>query len=227
MFLCVRFFSRVFCLRLPATGGLSERSPVTSSRDLLRLRQQFNRRHPACKQNHNVQGDRAQDQLERSRTSGTARKPGQSGTPKTIRSTRAARTSGPTRISGTARTSGNLLGLLFARRSNVAQTNPVGISGTYFISASVLPFVASGDSFTFCYDTLASSGSASQYGVGDTSDGYIQASISDVLFVGAGDSVKPLCYSGGTAGDVAFNAGITATLITAQTRPRRRIPAGM
>jgi hypothetical protein len=141
MFLCVRFFSRVFCLRLPATGGLSERSPVTSSRDLLRLRQQFNRRHPACKQNHNVQGDRAQDQLERSRTSGTAR------------------------------SSGNLLGLLFARRSNVAQINPVGISGTYFISASVLPFVASGDSFTFCYDTLASSGSASQYGGGDTSGG--------------------------------------------------------
>jgi hypothetical protein len=191
MFLCVRFFSRVFCLRLPATGGLSERSPVTSSRDLLRLRQQFNRRHPACKQNHNVQGDRAQDQLERSRTSGTAR------------------------------TSGNLLGLLFARRSNVAQTNPVGISGTYFISASVLPFVASGDSFTFCYDTLASSGSASQYGVGDTSDGYIQASISDVLFVGAGDSVKPLCYSGGTAGDVAFNAGITATLINSSDKAKK------
>jgi hypothetical protein len=82
----------------------------------------------------------------------------------------------------------------------VAQTNPVGISGTYFISASVLPFVASGDSFTFCYDTLASSGSASQYGGGDTSGGYIEASISDVLFVGAGDSVKLLCYSGENCG---------------------------
>jgi hypothetical protein len=155
------------------------------------LRQQFNRRHPACKQNHNVQGDRAQDQLERSRTSGTAR------------------------------SSGNLLGLLFARRSNVAQINPVGISGTYFISASVLPFVASGDSFTFCYDTLASSGSASQYGGGDTSGGYIQASISDVLFVGAGDSVKLLCYSGATAGDVAFNAGITATLIKSSDKAKK------
>jgi hypothetical protein len=79
----------------------------------------------------------------------------------------------------------------------------------------VLPFVASGDSFTFCYDTLASSGSASQYG------GYIQASISDVLFVGAGDSVKLLCYSGGTAGDVAFNAGITATLIKSSEKAKK------
>jgi hypothetical protein len=109
----------------------------------------------------------------------------------------------------------------------VAQTNPVGISGTYFISASVLPFVTSGDAYAFCYDALASSGSASQYGGGDTAGGYMQASISDVLFVGSGDSVQLLCFSGGTAGDVAFNAGITATLITAQTRPRRRIPAGM
>jgi hypothetical protein len=50
----------------------------------------------------------------------------------------------------------------------VAQTNPVGISGAYFISASVLPFVVSGDSYTFCYDALASSGPASQYGGGDT-----------------------------------------------------------
>jgi hypothetical protein len=79
----------------------------------------------------------------------------------------------------------------------VAQTNPVGISGTYFISASALPFVVSGDSFTFCYDALTSSGSASQYGGGDTAGGYMQASISDVLFVGAGDSIRYLCYSGG------------------------------
>ena len=47
------------------------------------------------------------------------------------------------------------------------------------------------------------------------------ASISDVLFVGAGDSVKLLCYSGGTAGDVAFNAGITATLINSSDKAKK------
>lgn len=47
------------------------------------------------------------------------------------------------------------------------------------------------------------------------------ASISDVLFVGAGDSVKLLRYSGGTAGDVAFNAGITATLINSSDKAKK------
>jgi hypothetical protein len=103
----------------------------------------------------------------------------------------------------------------------VAQTNPVGISGTYFISASALPFVVSGDSFTFCYDALASSGSGNQYGGGDTAGGYIQASISDVLFVGAGDSIQYLCYSGGSAGDFVFNAGITATLINSSDKAKK------
>jgi hypothetical protein len=103
----------------------------------------------------------------------------------------------------------------------VAQTNPVGISGTYFISASALPFVVSGDSFTFCYDALTSSGSASQYGGGDTAGGYMQASISDVLFVGAGDSIQYLCYSGGSAGDFVFNAGITATLINSSDKAKK------
>jgi hypothetical protein len=41
------------------------------------------------------------------------------------------------------------------------QTNPVGTSGTYFISTGVFPFVASGDNDVFCYDTLASLGAGS------------------------------------------------------------------
>jgi hypothetical protein len=45
----------------PATGGIGERSPVTSISHLLRLRQQFNRRHQDRKQNHDLQSDRAQD----------------------------------------------------------------------------------------------------------------------------------------------------------------------
>ena len=95
------------------------------------------------------------------------------------------------------------------------------VSGAYFISASASPFVVSGDSYAFCYDALASSGSASHYGGSDTAGGYIQATISDVLFVGAGDAIQLLCYSGGTAGDVAFNAGITATLINSSDQAKK------
>ena len=94
----------------------------------------------------------------------------------------------------------------------VAQTNTIATSGTYFISASAMPFVSSDGTFAFCFDTLASSGTASQYGGAFATGNYVSASISDVLFVEAGDSVQLLCYASGSSSE-AFDAGITATLI--------------
>jgi hypothetical protein len=82
----------------------------------------------------------------------------------------------------------------------------------YFISASAMPFVSSDGNFAFCYDTLASSGSAHQYGGSYASNNYVAASISDALFVSAGDSVQLYCYASGSS-SFLFNAGITATLI--------------
>ena len=95
------------------------------------------------------------------------------------------------------------------------QTNAVSTSGTYFISASVFPFVASGDSDVFCYDTLASLGAGvpSQWGGSFQNGNYAQVSISDVLFINAGDAVQVYCESGGSNGSFVFNAGVTATLI--------------
>ena len=108
----------------------------------------------------------------------------------------------------------------------VAQTNVVGTSGTYFISASAMPFIKTGDSYVFCFDTLASSGSPSQYGAGYGSGVYVNPSITDALFVGAGDSVQLWCYAGGNNGSLAFNAGITATLINNHSplRAQKRQP---
>jgi hypothetical protein len=104
----------------------------------------------------------------------------------------------------------------------IAQTNPVGTSGTYYISGQDLPFVATGDSFVFCYDTLASSGAASQYGGNFSTGGtYAQASITDVLFINAGDSVQLFCYTGGANGSYSFNGGITATLINSANRAKK------
>jgi hypothetical protein len=93
------------------------------------------------------------------------------------------------------------------------ETGPLPTSGSYFVSASALPYVVNGDGYAFCYDTLASSGIPSQYGGGYQVDNYEQASISDVLFVSMGDSIQLWCYVGGENGSTLYNAGLTAALI--------------
>jgi hypothetical protein len=102
------------------------------------------------------------------------------------------------------------------------QTNPVGTSGTYFISAGVLPFVASGDNDVFCYDTLTSlgAGNPSQWGGSFQNGNYAQVSISDALFISAGDSVQVYCESGGSNGSYVFNAAVTATLINSANKAK-------
>jgi Collagen triple helix repeat (20 copies) len=105
-------------------------------------------------------------------------------------------------------------------RSIIMQTNPVATSGTYFISAGVLPFVEAGDSDVFCFDTLASTGTPSQWGGSFQSGNYAQASMTDVLFISAGDAVQIGCESGGTSSFV-FNAAVTATLINSSDKAKK------
>ncbi len=106
----------------------------------------------------------------------------------------------------------------------ILQTDTIATSGSYFISGSVLPAVATGDEYIFCYDTLASSGIASQYG-GQYASGqtinYAQVSVSDVLSISAGDAVQLWCYTGGSNGSYAFNAGLTATLINSSDKAKK------
>ncbi len=104
-------------------------------------------------------------------------------------------------------------------RQIILQTNPVATSGTYFISAAVLPFVEAGDSDVFCFDTLASTGTPSQWGGSFQSGNYAQASMTDVLFISAGDAVQVGCESGGTSSFV-FNAAVTATLINSSNKAK-------
>jgi hypothetical protein len=109
----------------------------------------------------------------------------------------------------------------------ILQTNTIGTSGSYFISGSVLPAVATGDEYVICYDTLASTEIASQYG-GQYASGqtvnYAQVSVSDMLFVNAGDAVQLWCYTGGSNGSYAFNAGLTATLINSSDKAKKVKP---
>ena len=106
------------------------------------------------------------------------------------------------------------------------QTNPVGTSGTYFISAGVLAYVAAGDTYVFCYDTLASVGTGGQSsgGGGSQFGNYIPVSITDAIFISAGDSVQLWCYSGGTNGSNALNGGLTATLLNSSNKAKTAKP---
>ena len=111
---------------------------------------------------------------------------------------------------------------LTSGRQVIAQTNPIATTGTYFISASVLPFVEAGDDSVFCYDALASTGgNPSQFGGSFQSANYAQASITDVLFIMAGDTVQLGCETDGDNGSFVFNAGITATLINSSNQAKK------
>ena len=96
----------------------------------------------------------------------------------------------------------------------VAQTNPIATSGLYYISGSAMLFININDGGGFCYDTLASTGSASQWGGSNSVGGYQQTSVTDALSINAGDSIQLVCQTDNNNGfSFVFNAGLTATLI--------------
>jgi len=102
--------------------------------------------------------------------------------------------------------------------------NTVQTSGTYFVSASALLVIDYYDGAGYCYDRLASTSSPRQYGGSNLADYNQQASITDSVYVNAGDSIQLWCY--GYYGDGAtevYNAALTSTLInTVTTSPGKR-----
>jgi len=97
----------------------------------------------------------------------------------------------------------------------VAETDAVQ-AGTYFVSASTLMLLASGDD-GFCYITsVNNNGTTNNYGGFGTGGTYVQASNTDVFTVSAGDAFELFCYNGGFSSEV-FNATLTATLINSAT----------
>ena len=81
--------------------------------------------------------------------------------------------------------------------------------GTYYVNATALLFVASGDVDGFCYVVKGSGGGAVAYG-GTQTTGYGQAASTAAVNVSSGDTLQQWCYTGGANGSAAFNAGITA-----------------
>ena len=97
----------------------------------------------------------------------------------------------------------------------IAETAPAQ-AGTYFVSASTLLLLATGDD-GFCYITsVNNAGVTNNYGGFGTGGTYVQASNTDVFTVLEGDAFELFCYNGGFNSE-AFNATLTATLINSAT----------
>jgi hypothetical protein len=95
----------------------------------------------------------------------------------------------------------------------VAQ-NSVQTSGTYFVSASALLSIDSYDGSAYCYDTLGSYNSPRQYGGSSLAGYYQQASITDALYVKAGDSIQLWCYGYyGDGNSYVYDVALTSILI--------------
>ena len=96
----------------------------------------------------------------------------------------------------------------------VALSNAVSTTGTYYINASALLDIDASDGGAYCFDTTASSGVPSQYGGSSIQGTWQQVSISDALFINAGDSAQLNCYGfNGDGNTYVYDAAITVTLI--------------
>lgn len=89
-------------------------------------------------------------------------------------------------------------------------------AGVYYVSATALLDVASGDAEGICIIAKASApGAYLQFG-GEIQEGLVQAAETVAVTLTAGDSVQEWCAAGGDNGSTAINAGITAIKIQAR-----------
>ncbi|HEY7430124.1 MAG TPA: hypothetical protein VH641_05250 [Streptosporangiaceae bacterium] len=105
-------------------------------------------------------------------------------------------------------------------------------AGTYYVTATALLIVASGDGEGYCWIAKGSNpGGAIAYG-GENHEQDVNAAATAAVSVAAGDTLQEWCSTGGTHGSEAYNAGITAIRVLffagtapAHTGTRTRSPA--
>jgi hypothetical protein len=104
--------------------------------------------------------------------------------------------------------------------------NLIQTSGTYFVSASALLGIDASDGAAYCYDEIRSYPVPRLYGGSNMAGSYQQASITDAVYVNAGDAIQLWCY--GYYGDgysSVYNAELTSILInTVNAGPGKRSP---
>lgn len=108
----------------------------------------------------------------------------------------------------------------------VNQTAAIATSGTYYLSASVLLDIDSGDTGgDFCFITTANTFPATDnYGGSGLTGGYQAGSMTDIFFIEAGDSAQVWCYdaSTGDALSTLYDSNLTATLINSASDAKPR-----
>lgn len=119
----------------------------------------------------------------------------------------------------------------------VNQTAAVATAGTYYLSASVLLVMASGDTAgDYCYMTTADQfPTTHMYAGTQFTSGYSTLSMTDVFSMAAGDSAEVWCYdgSGGTLTSSVYDSTLTATLINSAnndvkpSRHQHKLPPGV
>ena len=105
---------------------------------------------------------------------------------------------------------------------DIANTGTLG-AGTYYVNATAMLDVATGDGGGFCFIIKGSTGVPLVYG-GTQQESFVQAAETIAVSVKAGDNLEEWCYTGGTNGSLAFNAGITAIRVLSSSEPPRPAP---
>ena len=113
----------------------------------------------------------------------------------------------------------------------VAQSNPVSVTGEYYVNATALLDVGQGEG-AYCYTTTVLNGAGNFDSQGGSSAGaqinagiFQQASAADAIFIGAGDAFQLWCYNStnnGTNNSSVFSSLSTATLINSAGHKKAR-----
>src|SRR5450631_191025 len=99
----------------------------------------------------------------------------------------------------------------------IAQTSNVPVAGVYYIAASALLLVSSGEA-VYCYTTSGANGAGVfDMQAGSNVAGYTSTAPSDAIFITAGDIFQFWCYDKGGTTSSVVEAAITATLINNST----------
>ena len=86
-------------------------------------------------------------------------------------------------------------------------------AGTYYVTATALLIVATGDSFGLCYLAKGSAPGVQLNVGGAPQEGEFAAAETAVVAVTAGDTLAEVCYTGAMNGSFANDAGIIATRV--------------
>jgi len=116
----------------------------------------------------------------------------------------------------------------FSSPTVVAKTGPLP-AGTYYVTATALLVVNSGNNAGLCYIAKASSPNSTISLGGGNQTGYVQAAETAAVSVAAGDALQEWCYSHSyVSGPFATDAGITAirVLSSSGTPPASAVRPG-